>query len=101
MKKLLTLLTVSALVVTVFSQVPEKMSYQAVVRNSASELVKNSNVGMQISILQGSESGTAVYIETHTKTTNENGLVTLEIGGGTVVSGTFEDIDWSTGILVH
>ena len=31
--------------------------------------------------------------------TNENGLVTLEIGGGTPVIGTFAGIDWSTGVF--
>ncbi|MCK7526673.1 MAG: hypothetical protein MZV64_58280 [Ignavibacteriales bacterium] len=74
------------------------MSYQAVIRNSNGELVKNNSVGMQISILQGSATGTAVHVETHTATTNVNGLVTLEIGGGAPVTGTFSVIDWSTGI---
>jgi hypothetical protein len=47
--------------------------------------------------LQGGSSGTAVYIETQTPTTNINGLVSIEIGSGTVVSGTFNTIDWSAG----
>ena len=81
-----------------FAQAPEKMSYQAVIRNSSGELVKSSNVGMQISILKGSATGTAVYVETQIQTTNANGLVTLEIGDGTIVTGTFDGIDWSTGI---
>ncbi|MBP7103287.1 MAG: hypothetical protein KBA86_08555, partial [Bacteroidales bacterium] len=61
------------------------MSYQAVIRNSSNALVTNTQVGMQISILQGSASGTAVYVETQKPTTNANGLVSIEIGGGTVV----------------
>ncbi len=52
---------------------------------------------MRISILQGSVEGTAVYVETQVSTTNSNGLVTIEIGGGTPVTGTFTGIDWSTG----
>src|SRR5690554_566777 len=52
---------------------------------------------MQISILQGSASGTAVYVETQTPTSNANGLVSLEIGAGTVVSGDFTTIDWANG----
>ena len=44
------------------------------------------------------ETETAVYVETHTETTNENGLVILEIGGGNAVDGTFSGIDWSTGM---
>ena len=76
---------------------PQKMSYQAVIRNASSALVVSHSVGMKISILQGSSSGSAVYAETQTPTTNANGLATIEIGGGTVVTGTFAGIDWSTG----
>jgi hypothetical protein len=60
-------------------------------------LVVSQAVGMQISILQGTATGTAVYEETQTLTTNTNGLVSLEIGTGTIVSGTFNTIDWSNG----
>jgi len=52
---------------------------------------------MQISILQGSASGTAVYVETQTPTTNANGLTSIEIGGGTVLSGNFSTINWANG----
>ncbi len=85
------------LTVTNTTQVPEKMSYQAVVRNTSNNLVTNQPVGMQISILQGSATGTAVYVETQTPTSNANGLVTLEIGGGTVVSGNMATINWANG----
>lgn len=82
---------------SVFAQAPEKMSYQAVVIDGNNNLVSSTSVGMQISILQGSASGTAVYVETQTPTSNANGLVSLEIGSGTVVSGTFASIDWANG----
>ena len=85
------------LTVTTTIQVPEKMSYQAVVRNTTNNLVTNQPVGMQISILQGSATGTAVYVETQTPTSNANGLVSLEIGGGTVVSGNMATINWANG----
>jgi hypothetical protein len=65
-----------------------------VVRNSNDQLVVNQIVGMRISILQGSESGTAVYTETQKPTSNANGLVTLEIGTGTT-SDDFSAIDWA------
>lgn len=95
MKKLFTILAAILLTATVFAQAPEKMSYQAVIRNSSDALVTNQSVGMQISILQGSAGGSAVYVETQTPTTNANGLVSIEIGGGTVVSGNFSTIDWA------
>jgi hypothetical protein len=80
-----------------FAQIPQKMSYQAVIRNSSGQLLTNQAIGMRISILQGSATGTAVYVETQTPTTNANGLASLEIGGGIAVTGTFATIDWSTG----
>ncbi|MEY4110410.1 MAG: hypothetical protein RLZZ46_765, partial [Bacteroidota bacterium] len=80
-----------------YAQAPNKMSYQAVIRNSSNTLVTNSVVGMRISILQTSATGTAVYVETQNPTTNANGLVSLEIGGGTAVSGNFANINWASG----
>ena len=97
MKKFLTFSTAVLLMASVFAQAPEKMSYQAVIRNSSEALVTNTTVGMQISILQGSASGTAVYVETQSPTTNANGLVNIELGGGTVVSGNFSTINWANG----
>jgi hypothetical protein len=82
---------------SLYAQSPNKMSYQAVIRNSSNTLVTNSAVGMRISILQTSTSGIAVYVETQTPTTNANGLASIEIGGGTVVSGNFATIDWANG----
>jgi len=79
------------------AQAPQKMSYQSVVRNSNGQLLNNANVGVRISVLQGSENGTAVYKETHSLTTNINGLLSLEIGAGTVVTGSFANIDWANG----
>ena len=97
MKKLYTLLSSFLITLTLFAQAPEKMSYQAVVRDANNALIINQAVGMRIQILQGSVSGTTVYEETQTPTSNDNGLVTLEIGTGTIVSGMFGTIDWSTG----
>ncbi len=77
---------------------PQKMTYQFVARNGQNQLIQNNAVGLRISILQGSTSGTAVYVETHTPQTNGNGLATMEVGAGTVVSGIFANIDWSTGV---
>jgi len=97
MKKVYTFLAAVLLTASVFAQSPEKMSYQAVIRDASDILVTDTQIGMQISILQGSTSGTAVYVETQEPTTNTNGLVSLEIGAGTVVSGDFATIDWANG----
>ena len=90
MKKIYTILSAVLITASVFAQAPEKMSYQAVVRDANNALVANTKVGIQINILQGSATGTAVYTETQTPTTNANGLVSIEIGGGA----DFSSIDW-------
>lgn len=97
MKKIITILASVFMTALAIAQSPEKMSYQAVIRNNSDVLLTNQTVSMQISILQGSASGTAVYVETHSPTTNANGLASLEIGTGTIVSGNFSIIDWANG----
>jgi uncharacterized protein (TIGR02145 family) len=81
-----------------FAQAPQKMSYQAVIRNNSDQLVTNQAIGIRISILQGSPTGTDIYVETQRPTTNANGLATFEIGGGNVVRGTFAGINWTSGV---
>jgi uncharacterized protein (TIGR02145 family) len=97
MKKLITLSAAILITTIVFAQAPNKMSYQAVIRNSSNTLINNQAVGMKISILQNSPTGNAVYVETQTPTTNTNGLASIEIGGGTVVFGNFSSINWANG----
>ena len=82
---------------SLFAQAPEKMTYQAVIRDGDDDLVLSQNVGIRISILQGASNGAAVYVETHAAVTNANGLVSLAIGTGSVVSGTFAAINWGSG----
>ena len=81
---------------SIYAQSPEKMSYQAVVRDANNTLVANQTVGMRISILQSTITGIVVYTETHSVDTNMNGLVSLEIGNGSS-SDDFSTIDWSAG----
>jgi len=97
MKRLFIFLSVFLISINTFAQSPPKMSYQAVIRNSTNALVTSQTIGMRISILQGSESGTVVYTETQTSSTNANGLITFDIGEGMVESGTFSEIDWADG----
>ena len=97
MKKLITMTIMVLAVAVAMAQAPEKFTYQAVVRNASNALVTDAQVSVRVSILQGSASGNAVYVETHTATTNTNGLLTIEIGGGSNPQGTFVDIDWANG----
>ena len=101
MKTLVTLFMLCALWLNVIAQAPQKMSYQAVVRNTGGNLVKDQAVGMKVSILQGSPTGTMVFQEIHNPNpqTNANGLISIEIGTGIPQTGTFSGIDWSSGPL--
>ena len=98
MTKIYTIFLAVLITARVFAQAPEKMSYQAVIRDSSDALVTSTEIGMQISILQGSIYGVSVYVETHNTTTNANGLVSIEIGNGTIESGDFTTIDWANDI---
>lgn len=98
MKKVFLCFAAMFIAANLFAQMPEKMSYQAVIRNGSDQLVANQNIGMKISILQNTESGNVVYVETQAPTSNNNGLITIEIGTGNVVSGSFSEIAWAAGI---
>lgn len=99
MKKLLNLLLFCSFISTIYAQAPDRLSYQAVIRNNLDELVVNQEIGIKISILQGDVTGSAIYIEQHSPSTNANGLITIEIGGGTVQTGDFATINWGEAIF--
>lgn len=96
MKNLLIILATLLLTANVFANTPEKISYQAVLRDIDGNLITKTNITMRVSLLQGSATGTAVYVEEHKPTTNINGLVSLEIGKGTSEYN-FSSIDWANG----
>ncbi len=97
MRKIFIIIAAVWITTSVFAQPPEKISYQAVIRDASNNLVTNQVIGMQISILQGTANGSTVYSETQKPTTNANGLVSFEIGAGTAVSGDFFAIEWANG----
>jgi hypothetical protein len=97
MKRILATIFLLIVATAVMAQAPQQFTYQSVVRDNSNNLLKNTDVMVTISLLQGGESSDAVYVETHHAQTNANGLMTLLIGGGTVTSGSFSDIDWGSG----
>ena len=94
------LFTLFAIVISAIfmAQAPNLLSYQAVVRNAANQLVINQNVGVRFSILKSSATGAVVYAETQNSTTNSNGLFTTNIGSGTVISGSMASINWANDV---
>lgn len=97
MKKLFGIILGLVFVQISLAQAPQKMSYQSVIRDANNALVSDVSVGIQLSIVQGSPAGTAVFVEVHAPTTNANGLASVEIGSGIPISGTLGSIDWGNG----
>ena len=81
-----------------FSQAPEGINYQAVMRNNSGNLVTNSTVAIRVQILQGSSTGTIEYQERHSIISSSQGLINMVIGAGMPQTiGTFNNIDWAVG----
>jgi len=97
MKWIFKILLLTLIHVNIFAQTPEKMSYQAVIRDNSDVLLKNSKVDLKIVLRQGSPQGSSVYEETHRVQTNPNGLVSFQIGTGATEKGSFHKINWSKG----
>ncbi|MCX6224381.1 MAG: PKD domain-containing protein [Bacteroidia bacterium] len=76
------------------AQSPAAFNYQAIVRDASGTIKPNQSVSFRISVLQGSMTGTVVFLETHSTVTNEFGLVNLEIGNGHNISGSIASINW-------
>jgi hypothetical protein len=95
MKKILVTLTLLCTIV-VFAQVPQGISYQAIALDGSGNPILSLPVGIRLSIVDTSASGTVLYTETHTPTTNAQGLYNLVIGQGTPTVGTFSTIKWET-----
>ncbi len=97
MKKLTTLLFVLFLSTNIYAQVPEGFNFQAVARGTDGVPLLNQELGVQVSVLKGSETGEVVYLESHTITTNAIGLIQLVIGEGTPAEGNnFMSVTWGS-----
>lgn len=96
MKKIIISLTLSIFCLLTFAQAPQSFEYQAVVRDASSNILVSQVVGIQITLKQGSASGTSVYQETFSATTNLYGLVNLQIGTGST-GDDFTTINWANG----
>ena len=97
MKTILTIAIAGFIAFPLFAQPPQAFNYQGVARDLSGAPLANKNIGLQISILQGSMTGMVVYKEVHNTITTNLGLFTLQIGMGSLVNGTFADIDWGSG----
>jgi hypothetical protein len=96
MKKTFILFVSILCTIALSAQVPAGFNYQAVVRNNVGNLISNQNVKFRLSILSNSETGTVVYSESQSVTTNAFGMANLKAGMGTPVSGNFNSIEWGS-----
>ena len=97
MKRIFTIVAMTLLwIASLSAQVPQKLTYQAVIRDAVGNVITNQDLAVQVSILQGSIEGPVIYSENHTTSTTVNGVITLEVGGGKT-SYDFTSIDWSDG----
>ena len=98
MKKILLISLFSGLFIvqTYHAQAPESFNYQCVLRDNSGTPLSNNQVGIRFSILQGSATGTSVYSEEHTTTSNGYGLITLSIGNGATTDD-LSAVNWGNG----
>jgi hypothetical protein len=96
MKKIIILLCSCFSVFILNAQPTDKMNYQAVARDAANVILSNQSVSIRLTIQDG-PGGAALYQETHSTQTNPLGLLSLQIGSGTVVSGNYSSIFWANG----
>jgi len=94
MKKHIAIVIFILVYVLSFAQSPQAFKYQAIARDNSGEVLINQLVSLKISLLQDAIDGTAVYVETYNTTSNDFGLINLEIGNGIPESGDFSAIDW-------
>tara|TARA_R110000868_G_scaffold368227_3_gene631259 strand:- start:4385 stop:6727 length:2343 start_codon:yes stop_codon:yes gene_type:complete len=81
----------------IYAQVPQGFNFQAVARGVDGVPLLSQELGVQITLVKGTEDGGAVYVESHNVTTNPIGLIQLVIGEGTPAEGNnFDGIDWAT-----
>lgn len=83
---------------TLQAQIPQGFTYQAVARTTTGDLLASKPLSVRLSILDGSATGTAQYVETQTVTTNAFGLFSLTVGGGAPAKGTLNSINWGSGV---
>ncbi|MEQ9303061.1 MAG: hypothetical protein RJQ14_04030, partial [Marinoscillum sp.] len=96
MNRIITSFSILLLAIAAMAQSPQNLDYQGILRNTEGEPLANESVTAKFSILSGSSSGAAVYVETQSLTSNAFGLIQAKIGTGTATTGSFASINWSS-----
>jgi hypothetical protein len=80
MKKICSLFVFVLIIANAIAQLPGNISYQAVIRDVNNNLVTNQNIRIRLSILNAPTSTTPLWQEVQTPNTNDNGLISLQLG---------------------
>ncbi len=94
-KYIITIGILATLSNSLVAQTPERINYQAALRDNNGQLLSATAVSVRFTIINETASGTEIYQEEHSTATNAQGLINVRIGIGTVITGNFETIDWS------
>jgi len=94
MKQFLILTFIFFIAISTYAQSPQTFNYQGVARDLTGNPMADQDIGLRFAILTESASGTEVYMETHSITTNSLGLFNIKIGSGTPVNGMMSDVNW-------
>ena len=92
-----TILSLVFLVSAMWAYAQSGFNYK-ILLSQGTNILANQNVTLRITLKDG---GTNVYQETHDVTTDANGIASITIGTGTVVSGSFSSIDWTHDISLQ
>ena len=96
MKNLFTLITFIFTALSICAQAPEAISFQAIARDMDGNLLKNTQVTLEVNILEGSSTGDRVYSERHAEMTNDQAVFSFFIGNGFDRDGSIRDVEWGT-----
>jgi len=78
----------------VAAQAPQGIPFQAAARNANGNIMANQAISVRFSIHDSTVNGLTVYQETHSTTTNAQGMFSLNMGLGTPTTGSFNQINW-------
>jgi len=95
--KFILIILIAIIPFSVFSQVPQGINYQSIIRNSTGAVIPSALVDIEFKLYNGL-AGPLVYSEKHTTNSNSIGMVNLVIGNGTPTFSSFASITWSNGI---
>ncbi len=95
--KVISISYIALFVHTVFAQSPSTFSYQGIALDVAGQTITNGDLNLKICLTDAMINGNTIYCETHESQTSDIGFFDVEIGRGTVINGSFDNINWGYG----